>query len=162
MLKLAEEPADSLVLLRDTQLEVLSALLENFDLLEVAREEHHDAEAVSLSLQVFKQVSESHFALLVETCLNRQVVAKSITPDLIQNESIELSALELLNCSLERDLRLRVALEAKAAGQVLEVLVACLLHLDLDFVADTELVLDVLGAAHAAEDTATDHDSKLG
>ena len=104
MLKLAEEPADSLVLLRDTQLEVLSALLENFDLLEVAREEHHDAEAVSLSLQVFEQVSESHLAFLVETCLNRQVVTKPLAPDLIQNEPIELGALELLNCSLERDL----------------------------------------------------------
>ena len=104
VLKLAEEPANSLVLLRDSQLEVLSALLENFDLLEVSREEHHDAEAVSLSLQVFEQVSESHFAFLVETCLNRQVVTKPLAPDLIQNESIELGALELLNCSLERDL----------------------------------------------------------
>ena len=162
VLKLPEEPSNRLVLLWDSQLEVLSALLENFDLLEVAREENHDAEAVSLSLQVFKQVSESHFALLVETCLNSQVVAKSIASDLIQNESIELGALELLNGSLKRDLRLRVALEAKAAGQILEVLVACLLHLDLDFVADAELVLDVLGAAHAAEDTATDHNSEFG
>lgn len=52
-LKLAEEPADSLflsvdVLLRDSQLEVLSALLEDLDLREDvrAREERHDAEAV--------------------------------------------------------------------------------------------------------------------
>ena len=162
MLKLAEEPADGLALLRDSQLEVLSALLKNFDLLEVARKEHHDAEAVSLSLQVFKQVSEPHFALLVKICLNCQVVTKSIASYLIQNESIELGTLKLLNGSLQRDLRLGVTLEAKTAGQLLEVLVACLLHLDLDFVADAELVLDVLGAAHAAEDTATDHDSKLG
>ena len=162
MLKLAEEPADSLALLRDSQLEVLSALLKNFDLLEVARKEHHDAEAVSLSLQVFKQVSEPHFALLVKIRLNCQVVTKSIASDLIQDESIELGTLKLLNGSLQRDLRLGVTLEAKTAGQLLEVLVACLLHLDLDFVADAELVLDVLGAAHAAEDTSTDHDSKLG
>ena len=162
MLKLAEEPADSLALLRDSQLEVLSALLKNFDLLEVARKEHHDAEAVSLSLQVFKQVSEPHFALLVKIRLNCQVVTKSIASDLIQDESIELGTLKLLNGSLQRDLRLGVTLEAKTAGQLLEVLVACLLHLDLDFVADAELVLDVLGAAHAAEDTSTNHDSKLG
>ena len=37
VLKLTEEPADSLALLRDSQLEVLSALLEDLDLLEVAR-----------------------------------------------------------------------------------------------------------------------------
>ena len=92
VLQLAEEPADCLVLLWDTQLEVLSALLKDLDLLEVAGKEHHDAEAVSLSLQVFKQVSESHFGLVVEPCLNRQVVTKPIAPDLVQNERIVLLA----------------------------------------------------------------------
>ena len=35
-------------------------------------------------------------------------------------------------------------------------------YFDLDFIPDTKLVFDVLRAAHAAEDSATHHDAKLG
>ena len=35
-------------------------------------------------------------------------------------------------------------------------------YFDLDFIPDAKLVLDVLRAAHASEDSATHHDAKLG
>ena len=37
-----------------------------------------------------------------------------------------------------------------------------LLNLDFDFIANSELILDVLRTSHAAEDSTTDHDSHLG
>jgi len=47
-------------------------------------------------------------------------------------------------------------------SKLLKVLYFWLLNLDFDFIANTELVLDVLGATVASEDTATDHDAHLG
>ena len=52
--------------------------------------------------------------------------------------------------------------ETKLVRHLLQVVIAGLAHFDLNLVADAKLILDVLRAAHAAEDSASDHDTELG
>ena len=71
VLESAEEPADGFVFLGHAQLEVLAALLEDLNLLEVARHVVQDTEAESLRLEEFEEVSEADFAVWVQVSLKR-------------------------------------------------------------------------------------------
>ena len=59
-----KEPAYSLVFLGHSELEVLSALLKQLHLFEVASEVHEDLEAVRLAVEKFEQVSQAHIAIV--------------------------------------------------------------------------------------------------
>jgi len=69
--KSTEEPADSLVLFGDAQLEEFTALLEDLDLVEVVRQEVKNLEAAFLCFQELDQVSEADFAVSVQLSLKR-------------------------------------------------------------------------------------------
>ena len=161
-LETTEEPSDSLAFLWHAKLEEFTALLEDFNLVEVASQELQDAKSVSLSCKVLQKVTKADLIVVVDLGLNEKVLAKTILPDLAEDEIVKLSCCALVNCTLQGDLRLQVCVEAQLLSQLLQLVVLRLPHLDFDFVAHAELVLDVLRAAHAAEDASSDHDAELG
>ena len=125
------------------QLQLLTALFKNLDLLKDASKEYHDAKPVSASLQELKQSSEAQLASL-SFCQSDQVMTESIASDLVQNELIELSLFELLNCIFQRNFRQEIDLEAKLTGLLLKFFLFWPPQLNLDLIADTKLVFDVV------------------
>ena len=100
---------------------------------------------------------------MIDISFSSEIMTDSIRPDLAKDQIIELSACTLVNRTSQVDSVLEaLVLEAKLACHLLEVRVLCLLDLDFDLVADTELALDMLRATHAAEDTTSDHDAQFG
>ena len=73
-----------------------------------------------------------------------------------------MSSSALFNCTAQSDLRLQICSEAKLMSHLLQFVVLGLLHLDFHLVAHTKFVFYVLGAAHASEDSTSDHDTKFG
>lgn len=66
------------------------------------------------------------------------------------------------DCTAQSDLRLQICSETKLMSHRLQFVVLGLLHLDFHLVAHAEFVFYVLRAAHASEDSASDHYSELG
>ena len=99
-LELTEEPADRLVLLGHAQLEELSALLEDLDLLKVARQVGQDAEAVDLCFEELEKVAETDFTIGVQAGLSEDVISEAVATDLVQDQFVELSTLALVYCRL--------------------------------------------------------------
>ena len=162
-LELTEEPADRLVLLGHAQLEELSALLEDLDLLKAARQVGQDAEAVGLCFEELEKVAETDFTIGVQAGLSEDVISEAVATDLVQDQLVELGFHALVDRLLEDNFLLGVSvLEAKLIGHLLQFVVGRLAHFDLDLVSDAIFTLDVLRATHAPEDSASDHDSKLG
>mmetsp|Transcript_18707 Transcript_18707/g.25268 ORF Transcript_18707/g.25268 Transcript_18707/m.25268 type:complete len:130 (+) Transcript_18707:552-941(+) len=122
----------------------------------------NDAEAVDLRAHEFKQIAQSHCLLSIYSGLSQKIRAKTIRLDLIENKLVKLGGSELLDRLSERHLVLQIITQTKLPGHLLQLCKARFLNLDLDFVADSKLVLDVLGAAHAAEDSTADHNAQLG
>ena len=104
LLELAEEPADSLQLLGDAQLEELTALLQHLHLGKVVRQEVDDVHAQDLGLQELKQVAQPHCVIFIDVGLCREVVAHAVLPDLVQNQLVELGLYTLLDRILQVDL----------------------------------------------------------
>ena len=161
LLKLTKEPANSGALHRDAQLEVLAALLKHLDSVEILSQILDDSEAVKLGTQVLDQVAKTNRGLIVNICLILQVVTEPLKPDLVQNELVKLRRSELLNGVFKDNLGLQIVAEAILPRHLLEAGLLRLFHFDLDLVADTKLVLDMLSASHAAENATANHDSKL-
>ena len=142
------------------QLQILITLFKNLDPLKDAGKEHHDAKSVSASPQELKQSSEAHLAILTP-CESDQVMTKSITADLVQDDLIELGLFELLNCIFQRNFRQEIDLEAKLTGLLLNFFLFWPPQLNFDLIADTKLVFDVVRASHATEVTTTNHNAEL-
>ena len=72
-------------------------------------------------------------------------MTNSIRSNLIEDQIIKLSACALVNSTSQVDSLLKVTiLESELRGHLLELRVLSLLDFDFDFIADTELTLDVL------------------
>ena len=117
---------------------------------------------MSLCSKVLQKVTKTNLIVIVDLSLDEQILADSILPDLAENKIVKLSCCALVDGRLQGDLRLQVCVEAQLLRQLLQLVVLRLPHLDFDFVAHAELVLDVLRAAHAAEDASAHHDAQLG
>ncbi len=100
-LQFAKEPSDSLALLGHAKLEELTALLKHLNLVEVSCQEVQDAEAVSLSMQVLKQVPEANLTVVINLSLNIQVRSETIFPNLAKDKLIKLSLSAFLNGTIQ-------------------------------------------------------------
>ena len=162
VLKLAEQPSDSLVFLGHAKFEELSALLKNLYLLKVRGKEVDDGESEELSSVPLNEVNQPDFSSRVRFGLQLKVSTETIRSDLLNDHAIiEFRIFAQVNQTLERHLRLQVLIYPEILGKLLKLPIGCLLNLDLNLVANTELALDVLGTAHASEDSSSDHDTKL-
>ena len=112
MLQLAEEPADSLVVLGHAKFEKFAALLEDLNLLEVAHQEMKNSETVGLRAEEHDEVSQTHLTIPIKTGLEREIRTEATISDLIQNHDVELYSHELLDRALQVNLRLDILLEA--------------------------------------------------
>lgn len=111
-LKLAEEPANCLVLFGHSELEELAALLQDLDLAKVAKEETNYLDPARVGLYKVKQVAQADTAIGVKTGLGEQVVTHSIFADLVQNQVVD-SVVQILNGIHQVDLAPRILVEAE-------------------------------------------------
>ena len=87
---MTEEPSNSPALLGHAEFEELTALFEDFDLLEFLGEVSEDAEAIGLCLQPFKKISQADLPVLhINVSLSLQVVTDTIASDLIDDMRIK-------------------------------------------------------------------------
>lgn len=154
--------ADGLVFTRHADLVEVSALLNDLNLLEFLSELSDELEAVSLHEEELDQSGHSDLSL-VDISLSKQVRADATFLDLVNDESINpVILLKGLSCVLKTDSLSKFALKTNLISESCKLVEVGFSDLDLKLIASGELVLNVLRASEAAEDSTTDHDSHLG
>jgi len=100
---LTEQVANRLVFFRHSDLVEVAALLKEFHLVELLRQELDEAEATLLRVEELDQTLQAHLILWIEVLFHREIDSQSVLIDLVQNHAVEVVFVALLDCFLQID-----------------------------------------------------------